>query len=200
VIHSSPISSLSRQLLYLTSISFLLSDALVWSVGVDKKTSILDYVVKSLIDRGEQSTLRVAEDLLFDDETCRISGKDTIREIDQLEQSMKQIEETYRNAANSSSTQSELIQECTPAFCERLGIFLENSQGKLVELSKMRELMNRKITTVIEYFGEDEKTCETTKIFTVLKEFKTAFESSRVSLLGRMQRSKSRQLKSIQQN
>ena len=168
------------------------------SVGVDKKTSILDYVVKSLIDRGEQSTLRVAEDLLFDDETCRISGKDTIREIDQLEQSIRQIEETYRNAmSDTSSTQSELIHECTPAFCERLGIFLENSQGKLMELSKMRELMNRKIITVIEYFGEDEKTCETTKIFSVLKEFKTAFESSRVALLGRMQRSKSRQLKSI---
>lgn len=164
---------------------------------MDKKTSILDYVVKSLIDRGEQSTLRVAEDLLFDDETCRISGKDTIREIDQLEQSIKQTEEIHRSALNNPSNQSELIQECTPAFCERLGIFLENSQGKLTELSKMRELMNRKIITVVEYFGEDEKTCETTKIFSVLREFKTAFESSRVTFLGRLERSKSRQLKSL---
>lgn len=55
--------------------------------------------------------------------------------------------------------------------------------------------MNRKIITVVEYFGEDEKTCETTKIFSVLKEFKVAFESSRISLIARMERSKSRQMR-----
>jgi hypothetical protein len=152
-------------------------------------------VVKSLIDRGEQSTLRVSDDLSFDDETCRISGRDTAREIDQLQQSITQVEETYQNAVNNSSP-SELIHECTPSFCEKLSVFLETSLGRLAELNKMKELMNRKIVTVIEYFGEDDRTCETTKIFSVLKEFKTAFESSRRTLVGRMERSKSRQLRS----
>lgn len=166
-------------------------------IGVDKKTSILDYVVKSLIDRGEQGTLRVADDLTFDDETCRISGKDTSREIDQLQQSLALVEEVYQNALNNPS-ESEEVRECTPSFCARLNTFLQYSREKFTEINKMKELMNRKIITVIEYFGEDEKTCETTKIFSVLKEFKTAFESSRVTLLGRMERSKSRQLRSNQ--
>ena len=61
---------------------------------------------------------------------------------------------------------------------------------------KTKDLMNRKIITVVEYFGEDEKTCETTKIFSVLKEFKSAFESSRITLVARMERSKSRQMRS----
>lgn len=161
---------------------------------MDKKTSILDYVVKSLIDRGEQSTLRVADDLTFDDETCRISGKDTSREIDHLQQSLNFVEEVYENALNNPS-QSEFVRECTTTFCDRLNTFLQHSRDKFTEINKMKELMNRKIITVIEYFGEDERTCDTSKIFSVLKEFKTAFESSRVTLLGRMERSKSRQLR-----
>lgn len=166
--------------------------------GVDKKTSVLDYVVKSLLDRGENSTLRVAEDLSFDDETCRISGKDTIREIDQLQISISTLEEQYHQAQNNPSS-SEVIQQCTPYFCNRLGNFLEGCRTKMSEIMKTKDLMNRKIITVVEYFGEDEKTCETTKIFSVLREFKVAFEASRMSLIGRLERSKSRQVRTSQQ-
>mmetsp|Transcript_24624 Transcript_24624/g.36263 ORF Transcript_24624/g.36263 Transcript_24624/m.36263 type:complete len:2041 (+) Transcript_24624:160-6282(+) len=165
---------------------------MVHTKGVDKKTSVLDYVIKSLIDRGEQSVLAVTDDLSFDDETARISGKDTGREIDHLSKSISYINEVCSDArANESS--SELVQQHTPVFVDKAQKFLDISRDRMAELTKMRELMDRKIVIVVEYFGEDIATCETTKVFSVLKDFKRAFEFSRQSQLGRMERAKLRQ-------
>jgi hypothetical protein len=41
---------------------------------------------------------------------------------------------------------------------------------------------------VVEYFGEDENVCDTTNIFSVLREFKMAFEHSRKTIIARMER------------
>jgi hypothetical protein len=157
---------------------------------------VLDYVVKNLIDRGESSTLRVAEDLSYDDETSRISGKDLGREVDQLQGAFSALEDTYRDSQHASSS-SPAAQAYSSFFVNRLGRFLEMSRDTMTDVSKQRDLMDKKIQVVVEYFGEDQRTCETTKVFSVLKEFKSAFEASRNSLLGRMERARSRQERSV---
>ncbi len=43
--------------------------------GTDKKTSVLDYVVKSLYDKDEEYILLVLEDLNLVEETAKLSGK-----------------------------------------------------------------------------------------------------------------------------
>ena len=50
---------------------------------------------------------------------------------------------------------------------------------KMEEVMKLKGLVARKVTTVIEYFGEDENTCDTTKIFQTLQQFKSAVEVSK---------------------
>jgi len=44
------------------------------TAGTDKKTSVLDYVIKSLYDHNEESVLVLLEDLSLVEETARLSG------------------------------------------------------------------------------------------------------------------------------
>jgi predicted house-cleaning noncanonical NTP pyrophosphatase (MazG superfamily) len=48
--------------------------------------------------------------------------------------------------------------------------------------------MKRKIIVVVEYFGEDVDACETTKIFSVIRQFIVAFETSKNTLIERRNR------------
>lgn len=45
------------------------------TTGTDKKTSVLDYVIKSLYDHNEESVLSLLEDLSLVEETARLSGE-----------------------------------------------------------------------------------------------------------------------------
>lgn len=154
---------------------------------MDKKTSVLDYVVKSLLDKADDAVMGVSEDLSFDDETARISGKDTGREVDAIQQGFAQLESAYSEARNKPSV-SEAANAFTEPFVQRLGGFLDAHRAQVKEMTKTRQLMDRKIVIVVEYFGEDENVCDTTNIFSVLREFKMAFEHSRKALIARMER------------
>jgi hypothetical protein len=50
--------------------------------GVDKKTSILDYVVKNIIDKGEERLLSVSRELSVVDDAGRLSCKEIVKEIE----------------------------------------------------------------------------------------------------------------------
>ena len=155
--------------------------------GVDKKTSVLDYVVKSLLDKADDAVMGVSEDLSFDDETARVSGKDTGREAEQLLQGVAQLEDSCQ-AARNGLTQSAAADMYTESFASKLEEFLSFHRDRLTEMTKTRALMDRKIIIVVEYFGEDQNQCDTTNIFSVLREFKIAFEHSRKSIIGKMER------------
>lgn len=142
--------------------------------GVDKRTSVLDYVIKTLLEKGELRVLCVSDDLELVDDAARISGRDTHREVDQLERGYQSAKSEY-----SKPVESALVQQFTPVFQERLGAFLERAEMKMEEVMKLKGLVARKVTTVIEYFGEDENTCDTTKIFQTLQQFKSAVEVSK---------------------
>lgn len=142
--------------------------------GVDKRTSVLDYVIKTLLEKGESRVLHVSDDLELVDDAARISGRDTYREVDQLERGYQSAKNEYSRPVDST-----LVQQYTPIFQERLGSFLDRAETNLEEVMKLKSLVARKVTTVIEYFGEDERTCDTTKIFQTLQQFKSAVEISK---------------------
>jgi hypothetical protein len=148
---------------------------------------VLDYVVKSLLDKTDDAVMGVSEDLTFDDETARVSGKDTGREVEGIQLGFAQLEQAYSDASSKPSG-SEAANAFTGAFVQRLGGFLEAHRSQIKEMTKTRQLMDRKIVIVVEYFGEDENVCDTTNIFSVLREFKMAFEHSRKTIIARMER------------
>ena len=79
------------------------------------------------------------------------------------------------------------------ALDQRLAAF----KPKMEQLAKSRKLMLKKVTEVVEYFGEDSSKCDTVSIFNVLQEFRTALRTSKEALerreknLARANRAKS---------
>jgi hypothetical protein len=70
-------------------------------------------------------------------------------------------------------------------FIKRLGAHVREFENKVEEVKKCRRLMQRKVTEVVEYFGEDPATCDTVRIFGVLQEFRKALTSSKEAVIRR---------------
>ncbi len=151
-------------------------------LGVDKRTSVLDYIVKNIIDKGEEDILSVTEDLSFDSEACRTSGNDTKREIEQLQQDYRTLRSEFEYVSNESEECNSKAAFHTDQYRTHLKVFLSDTSDSMDELQRVNSLMNRKIVTIAEYFGEDERNCDTTKIFSVLQQFKVAIEVSKENI------------------
>jgi hypothetical protein len=61
----------------------------------------------------------------------------------------------------------------------RLGTHVEQCGHRIVDVVKFKVIMKRKISQVIEYFGEDPKSCDTSKVFGVLQQFRWAVTTSK---------------------
>jgi formin 2 len=68
--------------------------------GVDKKTSILDYVVKNIIDKGEERLLSVSKDLAVIDDASRLSSKDIVKEIELIKKNLDGMEDELKKCAD----------------------------------------------------------------------------------------------------
>jgi hypothetical protein len=170
--------------------------------GADKKTSVLDYVVKSLYDRGEERVLVVADDLAIVEECMRVSGKDIARELTELldtyatlEKERSRIKEKRANgeahsplpkhaggsddAANSPKGQ---MTSTSALFVQKMDAQLSTFKGLADEVGRLRSIMSKKVTELAEYFGEDETDCDTTSIFSVLQQFRRALKDSKASI------------------
>ena len=159
--------------------------------GVDKKTSVLDYVIKSLIEKGEDRLLSISETLDIDEETTRLSGGDASREVEMLSKDFSKLDCEYNNARNGKVV-SEAVSAFNGEFTDRMEDFLQYARSTMSKVHKVHDLMKRKIVTVMEYFGEDAGDCETTKIFSVIRQFLVAFESSKKAMIERKNRKEKR--------
>lgn len=155
-------------------------------LGVDKKTSVLDYVIKSLLERGEDRLLALSETLEINEETTRLSGKDASREIDHMLKDFRSLEIEFEKASKNQVSAS--VVDFNKDFTEKLTDFMDYASETINEVNKTHELMKRKIIIVVEYFGEDVDACETTKIFSVIRQFIVAFETSKNTLIERRNR------------
>ena len=70
-------------------------------------------------------------------------------------------------------------------FQQRMQTKLDEFSSKIEDVRKCRRLMARKVTEVVEYFGEDLNKCDTVQIFGVLLEFRKALNSSKDAVLRR---------------
>jgi hypothetical protein len=162
--------------------------------GVDKKTSVLDYVVKSLYDRQEESVLCVIEDLTLVEETARISGAEVMKEFATVHASLDGLEEAYRYNANKtaeSTFNSPTAKKMIDEFSLKLESYLSVFQGQMQECDRSKVILKKKIDDIIQYFGEDATSCDTAKIFGTLHEFLRAVAFSKAAVEWRLYRSQS---------
>jgi hypothetical protein len=99
-----------------------------------------------MIDKGEEDTLNVTEDLAFDTEACRTSAADTKREIDHLQRDYDDIQKEY-DALSSQDIQSSTSKASlfTTAYLSKLNEFLNDTNDSIAELSRVHGIMNRKV-------------------------------------------------------
>lgn len=162
--------------------------------GVDKKTSVLDYVVKSLYDKQEESVLTVIEDLNLVEESAKVSGNEVLKEFAGVRSALDGLEEAYtanqkKNEVPSfnSPTAKKLIDE----FSSKLEVYLSSFQGQMQECERSKLILRRKIDDIIKYFGEDPVSCDTVKIFGTLQEFLRAIAFSKAAVEWKLYRSQS---------
>lgn len=162
-------------------------------LGVDKKTSILDYVVKSLMDKGEYRVLDVTNDLEVMETAAKLSDKDLLRNIEGCEGNLKTLEKELAEVESKTFDDNSIVdhEALRLKAVEHLSSRIEQCAMALGELTKLKTVMGRKIKEVIEYFGEDVQTCDTLKVFGVLQQFRRAVAESKI-VVERRERSAAR--------
>ena len=167
---------------------------------MDKKTSVLDYVVKKILSKGDDKILNVAEDISLADEVARLSGSELTKSLQAhgltLQSLTNELERVKGNTSTSTSTLSKLnaiavTEDITKQYIKSIETFLNESNSRSIEMSRLKTLMIRKTNEVIEYFGEDSSTCDTNKIFNVLMEFRKAIITSKNTAIQKLQRQQS---------
>lgn len=152
----------------------------MWSSGVDKRTSVLDVVVRSLYDRGEERVLEVIEDLSLVEEGARLSVVDAAREFSALEKQLAFLRAEYqRNMVNSDRNvfSSPTAKTMVSHFGTRLESYLGVFDERTAKLLRWRGVLRKKTSDVLQYFGEDSvggDSIDTIKVFTVLQKFRSA--------------------------
>lgn len=159
--------------------------------GVDNKTSLLDYVVKSLYDKGEQNVLAVVDDLNLVDKSSKLSDAEVLKEVEGISKNFKFLmEELQRNELNMSGNvlRSPTAKLIVNDFHTALQAYLHTFTSQVEEVAKWSGVMRRKVKEIVEYFGEDAGKCDTVKIFAVLQEFRTALLFSKESVEWKLRR------------
>jgi hypothetical protein len=159
---------------------------------VDKKTSVLDYVVKSLYDKQEEAMLSVIEDLNLVEESARTSGSEVIKEFSTLRASLDSLEQAYAFNQQKSAEpgfSSPTARKMVDQFSVRLETYLSSFQGQMQECERSKTILTRKVSDIVKYFGEDAEACDTAKIFGTLQEFLRAVAFSKAAVEWKLYRS-----------
>ena len=69
-------------------------------IGIDKKTTILDYVVKNLFDKGEESILTIVKDLHLLDDFSKLSAREALEEVAAVNEKLADLERECNNGRN----------------------------------------------------------------------------------------------------
>lgn len=116
--------------------------------------------------------------------------------LDSLQQAYEYNQSKNKPAGTGSSSDQAVFNSPTAktmidAFSSRLEHFLSTFQGQMSECEKNKVILSRKIDDIIRYFGEDSKSCDTSKIFSTLHEFLRAVAFSKAAVEWRLYRSQS---------
>ena len=156
---------------------------MIQTKGSDKKTSLVDYMVKSLYDKKEEKLLDVIADLAVLEGACRLNSSDSMKEFDGLEKSYRGLsdelvrirEKQQKNEALSpqpSAESSSPKKSMSAAFLRQLDGQVGAFALLMEDVGRARNAISTNVEQLTEYFGEDQ--CETSSIFSVLLQFRRA--------------------------
>jgi hypothetical protein len=139
--------------------------------GVDKKTTVLDYVVKSTIDRGDSHVLDIADDLEMLSVNCKLSGKDVRAAMDTVTKNFKAMESDIHAIKSQTDFGCKEREQLAVGFSGALEEKMTGWMELYTSLNKSQKLRTRKTKELVEYFGEDPTKTDTVDIFSVLQKF-----------------------------
>lgn len=156
--------------------------------GSDKKTTLLDYVVKNLYDKGESSVLSIIEDLSIVLPITKISSIEILREIDSMEKNLRYLEEEHQRHLQKLQTAggsqgnplgSPTSKNLASQFSMKLESILIHFRQLFHGVIEDRSLLTSKSKEICLYFCEDPSKCDTMSIFSVLQQFRYELLCSR---------------------
>jgi hypothetical protein len=153
----------------------------------------LDYVIKNLIEKGEGRLLDVIDELESIPGVTKISNKDIINEIDQLQSQFNNLDNELKCSLGQLNRErlgkisygiDSVIM--TSKFCERLDLQLEEFRLIMNKVIKIRQQLQAKINDLMDYFGEDNQICDTISIFVMLESFRSSLITGRESFRSQL--------------
>ena len=146
------------------------------TLGADKKTTILDYMVKTLIDKGEHKLLDITEDFEMLDRVTKLSGTEILKDMESLEKNYAVIKQDNEKFGVSSNEMDSL-------YAQRLHMKFEEFTLAISNIRRYQSIMKNKVVEAVEYFGEDTHgSYDTTKVFGTLHLFCKSIQESRVTV------------------
>jgi hypothetical protein len=154
---------------------------MVHTKGVDRKTTILDYVVKSTIDRGDEKLLDILDDLTILEQSVKLSGKDTMVEASNVNRNFEDMKSSLTETEEhiASSGYDPTLLPLSEHYVKNLRSELDTFEVIWEDSIRASEIMKRKVIEVVEYFGEDPTTTDTIDVFQVLQQFYRAIASAK---------------------
>ena len=149
-------------------------------LGVDKKTTILDYMVKSLIDKNESRLLEITDDLSILESVVKLSGSDILKEMEGVEKNFVILTKELEKCQSNSNSDEETAQD--KLYYKRLQENIERFSTHRKNVQRYENIMRNKITEAVEYFGEEQSNCDTLKIFGTLCLFCKSITASKVTV------------------
>jgi hypothetical protein len=154
-------------------------------LGVDKKTTILDYMVKSLLDKNEYRLLDITDDFEILDSVVKLSGSEILKDMDGIEKSFKLLEGEHERCQEAAAAEGASESDVDNKYRMRLQMKIEQFSMQLSNVTRYQNIMRNKITEAVEYFGEETEgpgACDTLKVFGTLHLFCKSITESKVTV------------------
>ena len=145
-------------------------------LGADKKTTILDYMVKTLFDKGEYKLLDITEDFEMLDKVTKLSGTEILKDMELLEKNYSVVKLDHEKFTTTSN-------EMDIQYAQRLRLKFEEFSLSISNIRRYQSIMKNKVVEAVEYFGEDTHgSYDTTKVFGTLHLFCKSIQESKVTV------------------
>ena len=149
--------------------------------GSDGETTVLDYVVATLIKQGDKNNII---DFWQSMPSVREASRMDVREI---RSSIKELQWKVNSVQTGFVTEDKNIQEGpaihdTRKFIDKSNSFIEKATLVLKDLSSKLQNIEVKACSLCSFFAEDTSTCQSSSIFEVLLSFSKLVEKSKESL------------------
>jgi len=152
---------------------------------VDKKTSVLDYIVRTTVKKSEDM-LTFAEDFTDIEKASRFPLREIYKSHENVKNGLKHAERELEVTGGQKTLDSNATE-----FTQALTGFCRSARQEINDLEEESERLRQNAARLAEYFAENPKIVMTDEIFNKLMLFTKALKSSLKSERDRKTREKS---------